>query len=209
MMGTATVRKRALTVDNLQTVVNHYSNSTLHDDLLFVAMLLTGFFGLLRLGELTFPDDVTLQNWKKVTRRNTVRIQEGLYEFLLPGHKADRFFEGNKIMIPAHRFHHHPLRHFQAYITSRDTLHPVASPLWVTEAGTVPTRSFFIARLRLFFPPDIAGQSMRAGGATALAENGVSPAIIQASGRWASEAFLVYIRKNPTLLQGFLYANSL
>jgi hypothetical protein len=209
MRGTATSRKHALTLDDLHLVINHYSTSTIHDDLLFVAMLVTGFFGLLRLGEMTFPDDVALRNWKKVTRRTTVRIQEGMYEFLLPGHKADRFFEGNKIMIPAHRFRHQPLHHFQAYLTSRDALHPVASPLWLTAAGTIPTRSFFINRLRLFFTPDIAGQSMRAGGATALAEHGVSPAIIQASGRWASEAFLVYIRKNPTLLQGFLYAASL
>jgi hypothetical protein len=209
MRGTATVRKRALTTDDLHTVVNHYSTSTLHDNLLIVAMLITGFFGLLRLGELTFPDDVALHNWKKVTRRATAHIQDNVYDFLLPGHKADRFFEGNKIMIPAHRFSHHPLRHFQTYLTSRDTLYPVASPLWLTAAGTVPTRSFFVTRLCLFFKPDIAGQSMRAGGATALAEHGVSPAIIQASGRWASKAFLVYIRKNPTLLQGFLYAASL
>jgi hypothetical protein len=127
MRGTATLRKRALTVDDLQLVVDHYKTSSSHDDLLFVAMLLTGFFGLLRLGELTFPDDVSLRNWKKVTRRNTVSIHEGLYEFSLPGHKADRFFEGNKIIIPAHRFHHHPLHHFHRYINSRDCMHPVAS----------------------------------------------------------------------------------
>ena len=205
MRGTATVRKRALTTDDLHLVVKHYSNSNHHDDLLFVAMLFTGFFGLLRLGELAFPNDTSLHNWKKVTRRNTVKILQHQYEFLLPGHKADRYFEGNRIIIPAHRFNHHPLDHFSKYIESRDTLHPVASPLWLTEAGEVPTRSFFVSRLRLFFQRDVAGQSMRAGGATALAEHGVSPAIIQASGRWASEAFLVYIRKNPTLLQGFLH----
>ena len=208
MRGTATTRKRALTTDDLRLVVDHYQHSTLHDDLLFVAMLLTGFFGLLRLGEMTFPNETSLQNWRKVTRRNTVKIHDGTYEFTLPGHKADRFFEGNKIIIPATRFTLHPRRHFLLYVESRDTIHPVASPLWLTEAGTVPTRSFFIERLRLFFARDIAGQSMRAGGATALAEHGVSPAIIQASGRWASEAFLVYIRKNPTLLQGFLHAAS-
>jgi hypothetical protein len=92
MRGTPTIRKRALTVDNLQLVIGYYLHSLLHDDLLFVAMLLTGFFGLLRLGELTFPDDPSLQNWKKVMRRNTVRLQDNLYEFSLPGHKADRFF---------------------------------------------------------------------------------------------------------------------
>ena len=208
MRGVATTCKRALTTDDLLLVINHYQDSTLHDDLLFVAMIVTGFFGLLRLGELTFPDDLSLQNWKKVTRRNTVVIRDDVYEFTLPGHKADRFFEGNKIIIPAHRFGIHPLQVFLKYITSRDTIHPVASPLWLTAAGLVPTRSFFIARLRIFFHTNVAGQSMRAGGATALAEHGVSPAIIQASGRWASEAFLVYIRKNPTLLQGFLSSSS-
>jgi hypothetical protein len=208
LRGMPTIRKRALTIDDLRLVITHYHNSTLHDDLLFVAMLLTGFFGLLRLGEMTFPNDPSLQNWKKVTRRNTVSLQDTLYEFTLPGHKADRFFEGNRIIIPAHRFTLHPLQHFSQYINSRDSLHPVASPLWLTEARSVPTRSFFINRLRRFFKSNIAGQSMRAGGATALAEHGVSPSIIQASGRWASEAFLVYIRKNPTLLQGFLHTTA-
>jgi hypothetical protein len=208
MRGTATVRKRALTIEDLQLVINHYKDSSLHDEYLFVSMLITGFLGLLRLGEMTFSDNASLHNWKKVTRRNTVQIQNNQYEFLLPGHKADRFYEGNKIIISANRFNLRPLRHFTNYINSRDRLHAIASPLWLTEAGKVPTRSFFINRLRLFFNGDVAGQSMRAGGATALAEHGVSPAIIQAAGRWASEAFLVYIRKNPTLLQGLLYANA-
>ena len=200
MRGMATVHKRALTTNDLQLIVDHYHNSLLHDDLLFVSMLITGFFGLLCLAKMTFPDDTSLQNWKKVTRRSTVVIQEGLYEFLLPGYKGDRHFEGNKIIIPAHHFGHHPLHHFMSYITSQDTLHPIASPIWLTEAGMIPTRSFFINCLQLFFSNNVTGQSMRAGGATALAKHGVSPAIIQASGRWASEAFLIYICKNPTLI---------
>ena len=206
MKGVATVRKRALTTDDLNLVIARCHMSTNHDDLLFLAMLLTGFFGLLRLGEMTFPDDTSLRNWKKVTRRNTVKVTIQHYEFLLPGHKADRFFEGNKIIIPSRRFGVYPLQFFSKYLASRDALHPVASPLWLTESGLVPTRSFFISRLRLFFTKDVGGQSMRAGGATALAEHGFSPYVIQASGRWTSEAFLVYIHKNPALLQGFLHS---
>jgi hypothetical protein len=146
MRGTATVRKRALTTDDLHLVANHYRDSTAHDDLLFVTMLVTGFFGLLRLGELTFPDDISLHNWKKVTRHNTVTLTNTQYEFLLPRHKADRYFKGNRIIIPRSRFHHHPLHHFSQYVTPRDELHPIASPLWLTEAGRVPTHSFFISR---------------------------------------------------------------
>jgi hypothetical protein len=129
MKGVATVRKRALTINDLQVVINHYLHSIDHDDLLFVAMLITGFFGLLRLGEMTFPDDTSIQDWQKVTRRNTVRVLEDRYEFLLPGHKADRFFEGNKIIIPANRFRHHPLRHFSRYLPLLSgSLRPAPSP---------------------------------------------------------------------------------
>ena len=44
LRGQPTVRKCALTLDDLQTVINHYQRSSSHDDLLFVAMLVTGFF---------------------------------------------------------------------------------------------------------------------------------------------------------------------
>jgi len=92
--GTATVRKHTLTIDDLHTVVNHFHNSSSHNELLFVAMLQTGFFGVMRLGELSFPDNASLRNWKKVIRRKTIKSSQTQYEFLLPGHKADRFYEG-------------------------------------------------------------------------------------------------------------------
>ena len=39
--------KRALTMSDLHLVINHYSNSQSHDDLLFVSQLITGFFALM------------------------------------------------------------------------------------------------------------------------------------------------------------------
>lgn len=41
--GVPTKRKRALSMDDLQLVVQHYSDSQDHDDLLFVAQMLTAF----------------------------------------------------------------------------------------------------------------------------------------------------------------------
>ena len=207
MHGQATKRKDALTLEDLDIVIKHYEHSTKHDDRLFVAMLVTGFFALMRLGELTFSDDEKLHNWKKIIRRSSVLIHgSSHYEFLLPAHKADKFFEGNKTVVRAQQYRHNPLLHFQSYLNSRDHLHSLASPLWITEAGHIPTRSFFMTRLRFFFSAKIGGQSMRAGGATSLAEHGVSPSLIQAMGRWSSSAFLVYIRKNPAIIQGMLHA---
>lgn len=201
-------RKRALTFDDLQTVLNKLANSTQHDDLLFKTMLITGFFALMRLGELTFPDEVRLRNWKKVSKHSTVQVSAEQYEFLLPAHKADPFFEGNRIIIKKVPYSNiDPLSIFRDYLTSRDDRFPLFSPLWILHDRSVPTRNFFITRLRHFFDRDVAGQSMRAGGATSLTEHGVAPSIIQFMGRWSSDAFLIYIRKNPVLIQALLYSN--
>jgi hypothetical protein len=207
MRGTLTNRKRALTVSDLVTVTNYYAQSDNYDDILFVTMLLTGFFALMRLGELSFPNDKSLRDWRKVTKRSSVIVTAVQYEFHLPSHKADPFFEGNRIIIRRDQFDQiNPLQHFMTYLARRDHSFPASSALWLTSKGTVPTRDFFIRRLRRFFTNDIAGQSMRAGGATTLAENGVSPTIIQAIGRWKSEAFLMYIRKNLVLVQALLFS---
>ena len=92
-----------------------------------------------------------------------------------------------------------------AYLTARDNKFPFSSPLWLTSTGVVPTRSFFIKRLQHFFTSDTAGQLLRVGGATSLTKNGVPPSIIQAIGRWASDAFKIYIRKKPVLIQALLF----
>ena len=64
-----------------------------------------------------------------------------------------------------------------------------------------------MCRLLHFFANDIAGQSMRAGGTTLLAELGTPAYLIQAIGRWKSEAFQVYIRKHPVLIHALLFAH--
>jgi hypothetical protein len=203
-----TTRKRALTTSDVSKVVSHYATLLAHDDLLFVSMFMTAFFALMRLGELSFPDNQSVRDWRKVIRRSSVVISDGHYEFILPSHKADRFFEGHRVIVKGEQFSHPTLAHFTRYLESRDRLFPLVSPLWLMSNGAVPHRSFFVSRLRSLFPPDVAGQSLRAGGATLLAEKGVAPHVIQAAGRWSSEAFRIYIRKNPFLLQGLLFATT-
>jgi hypothetical protein len=192
-----------VTVDQ---VLHHFADSIHHDDKLFLSMFLMAFFALLRIGELVFPDNRTIRDWRKISRRSTVEMHADRYEFILPSHKADRTFEGSRILVSGEKFSCPTLLHFQRYLDSRDAKFPLASPLWLTSAGTVPTRTFFISRLRSFFPAAVAGQSLRAGGATMLAEMGASPLIIQAAGRWSSEAFRIYVRKNPFLLHSLLFS---
>jgi hypothetical protein len=170
-------------------------------------MLLTAFFALLRLGEVTFPDDRSIRDWRKVIRRSSVQLHVDRYEFILPAHKADRQFESNRVLVHGEQFSYATCRHFLDYLRSRDHLFPLASPLWLTSRAKVPSRSFFVSRLKPFFNNDVAGQSLRAGGATMLAEKGVAPFLIQAAGRWSSDAFRLYVRKNPFLLHSLLFAS--
>ena len=209
LYSSPTKRKRALTLSDLKFVLFSLSSSTSHDDLLFKAQLVTGFFALMRLGELTFPNSKKLRNWKKVTKWSSVVLSSDQYEFHLPCHKADQIFEGNRIIITQKQYSDiDPLICFTEYLASRDRAFPLSSPLWLTSSGCIPMRDFFISRLSYFFDRDVTGQSMRAGGATSLAEHGVPPSLIQLIGRWSSDAFFIYIRKSPVLIQALLYSNS-
>jgi hypothetical protein len=180
--GVPVKRKLPLSHDNLLLVINSYPSPS-HDDLLFVAQLLTGFHALLRLGELVYPDKIEDRNFRKITLRHTVKVEERLFSFFLPSHKGDTTFEGNTIIIEHHDRPSDPYSPFISYLHSRDHLFPVQPELWLTSKGSVPTRHWFISRLRRFFPKDYAGHSLRSGGATSLAEAGVPLLTIQAMGR--------------------------
>ena len=204
-----TRRKRALTISDLITVLTHFNNTPAsHDNLLFLSMLSTGFFSLMHLGEMAFLDDKSIQDWRKISRRRTVTLQHDQYSSQLPFHKANKFFTGNTILVTQSESVIDPVHHFRAYLASRDSLMPFHSALWLRANGSIPTRSFFVRRLLFFFDKDVGGQSMRAEGATFLAEKGVPPSLIQARGRWSSDAFLIYICKNPALLIDLITAHT-
>ncbi|KIJ28304.1 hypothetical protein M422DRAFT_107012, partial [Sphaerobolus stellatus SS14] len=175
-----TRRKRALSREDLTSIINRLPPTPSHDDRLFIAMLLTGFFGLLRLGELTFPDNIRKRSFKKLTMRHSLRLEPSRFSFTLPFHKADRFYAGNTVMIDALAGSPiDPLGHMLSYIASRDTVFPLLPTLWISRQGLPPTYSWFVSRLQNLLGDDVAGHSLRSGGATALALTGVSDNAIQ------------------------------
>lgn len=100
LKGSPVKRKSPLSRDNIRHAIKKLGDSSDYDDCLFLALLVTGFNGLLCLAELSMPDAKKARNWWKITRRTTVEwIPEG-YAFFLPAHKADTAFEGNKVIIP-------------------------------------------------------------------------------------------------------------
>jgi hypothetical protein len=86
--------------------------------------------------------------------------------------------------------HNHVFYRSNASFLTRDVIiapsiqlrFPYNPEIWLRMDGSIPTHSWFMLRLRRHFASDVAGQSPRSGGATALTEAGVAPHLIQAIG---------------------------
>ena len=206
--GRPITRKRALDDDDLMLLIQRFDMTVDHDTLLFLAICFTLYHGVMRLGECTQPDSTSHQNWRKMTRRRTVKLVAhdniDTFEFLLPAHKGDPLFHGNLVVIQSRAGLLDPKRIFLRYLASRDTHCGILPNLWSKRDGTIPTRSWFMANLRSIFPNDVGGHSFRSGSATRLALMGVPDDKIKAIGRWSSEAFRIYIRKNPVVLMALV-----
>lgn len=207
MLNSPTTRKAPLQVEDIELLFRLFPPIS-HDNLLFRALLLAGVLALHRLGELTWSDDPQLRSWRKVIKRSSARLTPTSFSYTLPSSKADHIFEGNLILITAQPGLINAVPTFTVYLRSRDALHPFQPALWLTSAGAVPTRSWFMNRLRTANLPNVGGHSMRAGGATFFAAAGWPDDRIQALGRWSSQAFKIYIRKNPVVLQALLHSRT-
>ena len=208
MQGLPVVRKRALEDHNIATLVRVFGTTADHDSLLFLTICLTLYHGLMRLGEIVQPDTIVHRNWRKVIRRHSVKLvsnaSQDSYEFTLPAHKGDPLFHGSSIVIQRRTGLVDPKSFFERYLRSRDSICDILPNLWARADGTIPTRSWFLSILRTIFPKDVAGHSFRSGGATHLALMGVPDDKIKAIGRWSSDTFRVYIRKNPVVLMALV-----
>jgi hypothetical protein len=118
-------------------------------------------------------------------------------------------FEGNRVHVAQIIGAPNPQPIMKRYLSSRDMLFPLHPQLWLRDKGTSPTRSWFLHRLRQYCPPEIAGQSIRAGGATALAEAGAPVDLIRGAGRWSSNTFERYIRRNVIVLHALILGRAL
>lgn len=203
-LNTPTVRKSPMMDDDLRQI-RIVVPPTSHDNRLFVTITFNGFHALHRLGELTQSDNPSRRSSRKLIRRSSVRVMPRSFSYILPGHKADRFFEGNNIVIEKRDDELDAHSPFCDYLASRDVRFPFHPALFLRENGTVPTRSWYIDRLSAIFPDrSFAGQSLRSGGATFLALCGFPETHIQTAGRWASSAWRIYVRKNPVVLHAMM-----
>ncbi|KAJ3567803.1 hypothetical protein NP233_g6123 [Leucocoprinus birnbaumii] len=182
LKGVPIKRKLPLTTAHLRQIIQAHSDTSDIDDRLFVAITVIGFFGLLRLGEMTDPNDIRLINRKKTIRRDSLSITADELSFILPASKTDKFFAGNEVRLRKSTAAFCPVDAMKAYLSLRDQNFADSPWLWVTSHGYPPSRKWYMYRFRQFFGPDFGGHSLRAGGATFLARNGVAWDLIQALG---------------------------
>ena len=142
-------------------------------------------------------DDPQLYDVRKSMKCFNVSLSPVSAELLLPGHKADRFFNRSQLLILRDRDNFATYDHFVRYLTLRDSKFPWHPELWLKSDGTIPTRRWFTGRMRKHFSSDISGHSLRAGGASALAAAGVSDDHIRLLGRWSLDAYQLYLRQHP------------
>ena len=147
------MQKSPLTTTHLCAIANVLRDSQDHDDMLFLCMINTRFARLLGLGEMTVSDTSHLWDSRKIVSRSSLSWVDNEYEFLLPAHKADTTFEGNRVHIAQIINTPNPQPFMKRFITSCNRLFPLHPQLWLRKNGTVPTHSWFLHRLSACCPP--------------------------------------------------------
>src|SRR5258708_3606682 len=202
--GRSITRKLPIEDEHLRLLIAKLGSSDNFNDCLFLAICFMAYHGLMRLGEIVTPDNPKMLNFRKLSLRRTVEFIQNnsirAFKFNLPTHKADRRYHGNSIIIQSRHSPLDPVSVFSCYLDARDSSFFFLPHLWLRQDGSFPSRSWFTHKLHLFLPKEFSGHSFRAGGATHLAAVGIPNDKIQAMGRWSSEAWRSYVRKNPVVL---------
>jgi hypothetical protein len=147
---------------------------------------------------LVWKNQKDLHDWRKVIKRASLQFSDGRAGYRLPYHKADRFYRGTDVLFTRQDVAD-PVALLQEYTARRDARHGGKAALFLREDGTIPTRSWFDSKFFSVLDRQFGGHSARAGGATFYASLGLTEDVIQALGRWSSQAWKDYIRDNPTI----------
>ena len=174
------------------------SESPSYSECLLWAAATVCFFGFFRAGEITVPGESTFDArfnlaWGDVSvseDNRTLRV-------FLKRSKTDQLMRGTEVFIGATGDDLCPVRATRHYVLRRGT-----SPgaFFRSAEGVALSKPRFVklvrsALTRAGVPIDgYSGHSFRIGAATAASMAGVPDSVIQSLGRWASAAFLRYIR---------------
>ena len=193
MCATEKRRKDPMPIETLKEVINKYGKNTNLMDLRFATMCLIGFTGFLRIDEL-------LQ-----VRLKHLSIFEDHMEIFLPVSKTDQHREGNKVIIAKTSTQFCPVEHVKGFLNkakldiTKDSEAFLIPRLHKTNKGHnasknkgvcyTTIRELFMEKMGTIRKnhENFGLHSLRSGGASSAAQNGVTDRLISKQGRWASE----------------------
>ena len=193
--------------DSIMLIIWHSLDVSLHDDCMFWAACTLGYFGFLRSAEFTVPNlasftpaihlsvaDLAVDSSSSPTCLR-VRIKAS---------KTDPFRKGALVHIGRGKAPLCALLAMLAYLSMRGN---APGPLFLLKNGQPLSRPLLTNRLRQILSAagidgNFSSHSFRIGAATVAARNGVPDHLIQALGRWTSNAYQLYIRTPSESLAG-------
>lgn len=213
--GPRRVRK-ALTIDKLEKILPHVHaavGGSLFDAACVKSAMCQATNQLLRVSEFTCKKldaaqhDPKLQLNEEDVSIDECVVKQGRVKFLdtwIKVSKADPFRNGAKLRVAANGSASCPVAAVESYVRIRGG-RGAKSPFYLMEDGTALTRQGLQLFLRRamesagYAPHEYGTHSFRIGGVTSLAAAGWGTEVIQVMGRYASDAFLAYLRITDTL----------
>ena len=166
------------------------------------------FFGCLRAGEITAPERGCFDRRAHLTFRD-VEVdnaeQPRKLKIRIKASKTDPFREGVDVYLG---WTGQPLCPVSATVANLVRRKDGPGPLFRFEDGRPLTRPLLVRKVRAALEEagassaGVSGHSFRIGAATMAAERGVEDSVIKDMGRWRSNAFQRYIRRDREKLAG-------
>ena len=193
------VASRLPITDDLMLVIWNSLDLSLPDHCMFWAACCLGYFGFLRASEFTVPNLASFSPSLHLSVQDISvdsMVSPSCMRVHIKGSKTDPFRQGCYIHIGAG---HLLLCALSALMTSLSLRGNSAGPLFLLQDGRPLSRATLTEWLRQIMasarvPGNFSSHSFRIGAATVAARNGVPDHLIQAMGRWSSNAYQLYIR---------------
>ena len=193
------VASRLPITDDLMLVIWNSLDLGLPDHCMFWAACCLGYFGFLRASEFTVPDLASFSPSLHLSVQDISvdsMVSPSCMRVHIKGSKTDPFRQRCYVHIGAG---HLPLCTLSALMTYLSLRGNSAGPLFLLQDGRPLSRATLTAWLRQIMasarvPGNFSSHSFRIGAATVAARNGVPDHLIQAMGRWSSNAYQLYIR---------------
>ena len=174
--------------------------ASLPDTKMLWATCCVTFFGFLRVGELTLPDDGSYDPGVHLSFADIAVDDSGSLSFVrvsIKQSKTDPFRKGVNLFLGRTGSDLCPVCALLSFLVARGSR---SGPLFVFTDGRLLTRKRFVDAVRAFLSAAginekrYNGHSFRIGAATFAAANGIEDSIIKTLGRWESVAYQQYVR---------------